>query len=99
MAKIWFGRQEAIVRSVFAVAIDHVVKITAVREPEALVEGFVRALRLLLVTLRRGRRRRIARSQPASSCSALYQSALISTAFPRRGVTTQSPIFASIQVS
>ena len=31
--------------------------------------------------------------------SALYQSALISTAFPRRGVTTQSPTLASIQVS
>ena len=43
-------------------------------------------------------RRRVSR-QSASSCSALYQSALISTALPRRGVTTQSSIFASIQVS
>ena len=39
------------------------------------------------------------RSQASSSRSALYQSALISTAFPRRGVTTQSSTLASIQVS
>ena len=32
----------------------------------------------------------VARAQPAISRSALYQSALISTALPRRGVTTQS---------
>ena len=38
-------------------------------------------------------------SQPSSSRSALYQSALISTALPRRGVTTQSSTFASIHVS
>ena len=31
--------------------------------------------------------------------SALYQSAWISTGLPRRGVTTQSPTLASIQVS
>ena len=30
---------------------------------------------------------------------ALYQSAWISTGLPRRGVTTQSPTLASIQVS
>ena len=38
-------------------------------------------------------------SQPANNRSALYHSALISTALPRRGVTTQSPTLASIQVS
>ena len=40
-------------------------------------------------------------AQPSRSSrrSALYQSALISTALPRRGVTTQSPTLASIQVS
>src|ERR1041384_3418898 len=39
------------------------------------------------------------RSHCSNRQSALYQSALISTALPRRGVTTQSPTFASIQVS
>ena len=38
-------------------------------------------------------------SQLSSKRSALYQRALISTALPRRGVTTQSPTLASIQVS
>ena len=55
--------------------------------------------RLLRVTLRRIASRHSPRNQPSSSLSALNQSALSSTAFPRRGVTTQSPIFASIQVS
>ena len=40
-----------------------------------------------------------ARSHPASRRRALYQSALISTALPRRGVTTQPSTLASIQVS
>ena len=38
-------------------------------------------------------------TQPCSRRSALYQSALISTALPRRGVTTQPSTFASIQVT
>ena len=41
----------------------------------------------------------LARPSRSSRRSALYQSALISTALPRRGVTTQSPTLASIQVS
>ena len=47
----------------------------------------------------RGLVARRSRSQPSSRRSALYQSALISTALPRRGVTTQSSTLASIQVS
>ena len=38
-------------------------------------------------------------SQRCMSRRALYQSSLISTALPRRGVTTQSPTLASIHVS
>ena len=41
----------------------------------------------------------LARPSCSISRSALYQSALISTALPRRGVTTQSSTFASIHVS
>ena len=59
-----------------------------------------RALFRMLIVARSGVVLRRARATSLTSIlSALYQSALISTAFPRRGVTTQSPIFASIQVS
>src|ERR1700731_4034446 len=47
---IWPAR--SIVRSLFAVAIDHVVKITTAREPEAIVERFSRTRGVLVITFR-----------------------------------------------
>ena len=40
-----------------------------------------------------------ARASPVMATRALYQSALISTGLPMRGVTTRSPTRASIHVS
>ena len=54
---------------------------------------------MLAESLGRRRRRSSSRSQRSSKRRALYHRALISTALPRRGVTTQSPTLASIQVS
>ena len=79
-------------------AVDDVVEVAAVGVPEAAVERLARAFGVL-VQSRIAAGSPSSRSQPASSISALNQSALISTALPRRGVTTQSSTFASIQVS
>ena len=79
-------------------AVDHIIKVAGARIPEARVERLARAAcRLGKLTPERPRLPRS--TQRSSSRSALYQSALISTALPRRGVTTQSPTLASIQVS
>jgi hypothetical protein len=86
-------------RSVVAVRpVDHVEQVSRRRRPESPIEVFVGLCRS---GIERGRSRRIParRCQSAVNRSALYHSALISTALPRRGVTTQSPILASIQVS
>ena len=81
-------------------AVDHVVKIASRLVPEPLVERASCRLRGAGVAVGVGViLTATSRSQPSSSRKALYQRALISTALPRRGVTTQSPTLASIQVS
>ena len=85
-------------RVVPAFAVDDVVQIAPLGEPEAAVERLSRLLGSFGQLV--GRAASFAcRHQFSSSRSALYHSALISTALPRRGVTTQSPTLASIQVN
>jgi len=81
-----------------AVQPDDVVEAVLLGIPEQLRERRLNARGFLAVL---GARALIAAAigEAAATLSALYQSALISTGFPRRGVTTQSPTFASIQVS
>ena len=77
-------------RIVAVLAVDDVVEIAALLVPEALVERLARALGVL-AEIAASSPLAVARAvQPSSRRSALYQSALISTALPRRGVTTQS---------
>ena len=86
-------------RSVVSVlAVDDVIEIAASRMPKTAIEGSARLVRMAANSSASGSC--ASRSQSASMRRALhYQSPLISTALPRRGVTTQSPTFASIQVS
>jgi hypothetical protein len=83
---------------VAVLAVHHVVEIAAGAYQKRALNARGRARGVLADGLGR-HRPRSASSHSSSSRSALYQSALTSTAFPRRGVTTQSPTLASIQVS
>src|SRR3954465_2899882 len=93
-AKIWFGRIEGSGGAPL---------VTSYRQPDFSFQK--RRLKLQLATVAIFRYRFWPDSSPnlfarsAMMHSALYQSAWISTGLPRRGVTTQSPTLASIQVS
>ena len=80
-------------------AVDDIEEISFIAVPETLVKGLLapdqREL-LVRVIFPVGLLRF---SHCCKSLSALYHSPFISTAFPRRGVTTQSSTLASIQVS
>ena len=84
-------------RIVAVLAIDDVVEVAALLVPEPRVERLRARAEPLLDLSAIGSPS--SRSHSANSDSALYQSALISTALPRRGVTTQPSTFASIHVS
>ena len=89
-------RSEGVVVPILA--INDIVQIAARGVPKTTVERIARLVRISceLVSFSASGSC-TSRSQSASRRSALYQSALITTALPRRGVTTQSPTFASIQ--
>ena len=93
---IWFGRSDGIVAVVRHRRRRTTNRVLALQNRElnehrhALPRSAIRRLAATWPSLA---------NQPSSNRSALYQSALISTALPRRGVTTQSPTLASIQVS
>jgi len=93
------GHRQDLVRSQGAVVparpVHHVVEISAGLVPEALLERLFGAAGMLGEGLAISGPS-AASAHPSRSFNALYQSALISTALPRRGVTTQSPTLASI---